>query len=462
MKPQRAVASFDSASAFLRVLAGHLHGRSSPVLGLGPAARAAGRVLPLVNRLPVAVREALYTWSGWSEAVREGRLHDVDSDEIARWAAGHYPRRRYPAVVIGSSSGALVHLAALAGVPWLPQTFLVPVRRHGIHPDRPREAMTALADARAAFLGANPHVAVHHMHDANQDRLMIRHMAYFRFKYRRLPAAYADFLDRHLEPGGTVLISDCAESRPTTSTGPRQFFQHGAVGGATEEEYARGGPRVAEFLAGYGSPVRAWDSPDPDSQSPEAEWGFDPALVPDLARLCAQRGWTLERLGFPSAQALSEPVAEAHRAWYTEQGVTANRLLVSSFALIDAHLPLTLGFVPYWTVFSTLPARDALDDYLRRAAAYDEIRLGVFSHGTRSIGLATPADWDLVLSRARHGACCGVDRAAFPLDFAANARFHEQAAKLPPAANRPGPAPWTWVRDRLGGHIEPVGSVGSR
>ena len=39
------------------------------------------------------------------------------------------PDGRYPAVMIGSSNGALTHLAAACGVPWLPQTVLVPVRR---------------------------------------------------------------------------------------------------------------------------------------------------------------------------------------------------------------------------------------------------------------------------------------------------------------------------------------------
>lgn len=455
MKPGRAVASFDSASTFLRVLARHLHGTGSPVLGLGPAARAVEYLLPVVNRLPTRAKEALYTWSGWSEAVPERRLAGIDAEAIAGWACGHYPRRRYPAVLIGSSSGAVTHLAALAGLPWLPQTFLVPVRRHGIDADRPREALPGLAEARAAFTGANPHIALHHMHDANQDRLMIRHMSYFRFKYRQLPEAYVAFLEEHLEPGGTVLITDCGERWPTTRAGPRQVFQHGAVGGATRREYAEGGPRVARFLSEYGSPLRSWDAPEPDSESPEAEWGFDLALLPELARLCAARGWALERLSFPTAQALSGPVAELHRAWYTEHDVPADRLLVGSFALIDAHVPLTRGLVPYWTVFPTLPARDELEDYLAGAAPYDEIHLGLFSHGTRSIGRATISDWDSVLSRAHRGEYCGVDRAAHPQDFASNARFHRRAAQLPATGTPPGPAPWPWLRQWLREHTGP-------
>lgn len=448
MKPQRAVASFDSASTFHRVLAQHLHGSGSPALGLGPAARAVSRVLPLVNRLPRGARESLYIVSGWSEAIRPEQAGAVDTEAVAEWVAAAYPRGTYPAVLIGSSSGAVAHLAALAGIPWLPQTLLVPVRHRQLDPDEPATAIDELAAARDAFTAANPGVVVHHMHDANQDRLMIRRMGYFRYKYSRLPAAYADFIREHLAPGGTVVVVDCQERWPTTGLAPRQVFQHGAVGDAGPDEYANGSPRVAQFLAEQGSRRRRWDAPAADGESPEAEWGFDPALLPDLAAVCAERGLRLERLSFPRADALSGPVAELYRSWYGDRG--GNRLLVSCFAVIDAHVPLTHGLVPYWTLFGTRAARDTLDGYLAGATPYDEIDLGLFSHGTCSIGHARIEDWDDVLAHARRrGAYCGVDTAAYPQDFASNYRFHRAAAALPPAGFAAGTAPWPWLRDRL-------------
>jgi hypothetical protein len=318
MKPKRAVASFDSASTFHRVLANHLHGTASPALGLGPAARAVGHVLPIVNRMPRGVREVSYIWSGWSEAVRPRQVGAVNTEAIAEWICSAYPRKRYPAVLIGSSSGAVAHLAALAGIPWLPQTLLVPVRHRALDPDDPRAAMDLLASARAAFTEANPGTAVHHMHDANQDRLMIRRMGYFRFKYQQLPAAYETFLRECLEPGGTVVVVDCGERWPTTKTGPRQVFQHGAVGDATAEEYASGGDRVAAFLEEQGAARRSWDPPAADGESPEAEWGFDAALLPDLTVLSRSRGFRMERLTFPRADVLSGPIAQMYRSWYTE------------------------------------------------------------------------------------------------------------------------------------------------
>lgn len=451
MRPDRAVASFDSASTFLRVLARHLHGEGSPALGLGWAARSVSRLLPVGNHAPSAVREQLYIWSGWSEAVRREQVGAVDTDAIAEWACARYPRRKYPAVFVGSSSGAVAHLAALAGVPWLPQTFLVPVRhRRALDPDEPVVAMNELAEAREAFVTANPGVAVHHMHDANQDRLMIRRMGYFRYKYRELPAAYAAFLREHLAPGGTVVVVDCAERWPTTAVGPRQFFQHGAVGDAAPDEYAHANPRVAAFLAEHGADRRAWRPPRADGESPEAEWGFDAALLPHLENLCREEGFGLDRLTFDRADTVSGPVAGLYRSWYAERGRPANRLLVGSFALIDVHVPLTRGLVPYWALFGTLDARDTLADHLRHTEPYDDIHLGVFSHGTHSIGLAHVEDWDKVLAHAhRTGAYCGVDTAAYPQDFASNGRFHRAAAALPAAGPPVEPAPWPWLRDRL-------------
>jgi hypothetical protein len=450
MRPKRAVASFDSASTFHRVLAQHLHGKGSPALGLGPAARAVSHLLPVVNHLPAGGREALYIWSGWSEAVQPRKAGTVDTDAIARWACAQYPRGQYPAVLIGSSSGAVAHLAALAGIPWLPQTFLVPVRHRRLDPDDPKTALAELADARNAFTDANPGVALHHMHDANQDRLMIRRMGYFRYKYRELPDAYRTFLRENLAPGGTVVVVDCTERWPTTNVGPRQVFQHGAVGDATPSEYADGGPRVAAFLAEQHARRRAWDAPPADGESPEAEWGFDPALLPGLRDLCGAEGWQLDHLDFPRADALSGPVAELYRSWYAEQGVAADRLLGSSFAVIDVHVPLTHGLVPYWSLFGTCDARDTLLRYLDGTEPYEEIHLGLFSHGTHSIGRAHIGDWDAVLARARRrGAYCGVDPRAYPQDFASNGRFHRGAAALPASPARPGTPSWDWVREKL-------------
>ncbi len=118
----------------------------------------------------------------------------------------------YPAVLVGASNGALVHLAAAAGVPWLPQTLLVPVRRPGADPHAPEAALEFGLRFAPALLAANPHVALHQMHDANQDELMVSEMPYFRIKHLRLPPA----------TGASWPSGSLREPRSSCSTTPRR------------------------------------------------------------------------------------------------------------------------------------------------------------------------------------------------------------------------------------------------
>lgn len=108
-------------------------------------------------------------------------MGEVDTDAIAEWACAGYPKRKYPAVFVGSSSGAVAHLTALAGVPWLPQTILVPVRHAGASTRTSRPARCTSWRTRVTHSWPRTLAwPCNHMPDANQDRLMIRRMGYFR------------------------------------------------------------------------------------------------------------------------------------------------------------------------------------------------------------------------------------------------------------------------------------------
>ena len=174
LDPADVVASFDSATVLQAGLAAALRGRAFPNLGNGAAAGAAVRA---AGTLPWPVLRRLYTRIGASEALDAARLGEVDLAAVAGWLAGGYPRRRYPAVLVGSSNGALAHLAAAMGVPWLPGTVLVPVARVG-DPHSPADALRFGQQVAPALLARNPDVVLHHMHDQVQDELMVARMTY--------------------------------------------------------------------------------------------------------------------------------------------------------------------------------------------------------------------------------------------------------------------------------------------
>jgi hypothetical protein len=421
------LADFDSATGMLRALAGYLRGEDLPLLGAMPRSRAPlmKLVASAVNRLPVRLQEQVYIWSGWMEAVSSRKLARVSGDEVAAWMAGLYPRRRYPAVVVGSSNGAAVHLWAALGVPWLPQTFLVPVARSGIHPDDPAAEMRWAEPHAQTVLRRNPDLQLHHMQDPVQDRLMVQQMSYFRLKRRTLGAAYEAFLRDCLEPGGTIVVMECGLVWPTTRQGDRHVFQFGALGGSSAEEMLHGGTRVEAYLRRHRSPRTRWDPPAPDGTSPEAEWGFAPALREDVERFARRHGYRVRRVVFEQPEDMSPLVADLYRWWYQRLGAADNRLVVDSFILMEPYWTTRSRSVPFWMVFNTEGSFQALEGYLGRTPAFDEVLITLFSHGVDSIGLVPIRQWRSLFSRARQrGDFIGVDEASYPRDFAVFVRYH--------------------------------------
>lgn len=353
---------------------------------------------------------------------------------------------------IGSSNGAIAHLAAALGAPWLPQTLLLGVRAGRRDPDDPLTDMRDLAPAGRALVDANPDLALHHMHDPVHDRLMINRMAYFRVKFLRLPAAYRKFLADCLAPGGTVVLIDCGLSWPTTRVGGRHVFQFGAAGGVTPDEFLNGGPRVKRFLRQQGSGRDRWEPPAPDGSSPEAEWGLAQPLADDLAEAAGDLKLAVERLRLTEPEDASPLIAGLFRDWYSRLGRPAGQLLVSSFVVMDPLLTLRTGQVPYWALFGTRTSLDRLRAYLDATAPFDDIRLTIFPHGVRSADLPELPEWQEVLGRAtRHGQLTAVSPVHYPRHFRTIAGFHRELSRLPRVPALP-PLGWDAARQYLADH----------
>ena len=447
----RAIAGFDSASGMVRVLGAALDGHDAALLAQlprsleSPVDWLAGRI----ERMPEPVPQAIYRKAGWLDALPAQRLEEVRSEQLAEWVVRKYPQRQYPLVFVGSSNGALVHLAAALGVPWLPQTLLLAVRHGGLDPDDPVTDMREMADAGRSVLASNSGIELHHMHDPSQDRLMIARMTYFRVKFLALPAPYRRFLTQCLAPGGNLVLVDCGLRWPVTTVGDRHVFQFGAPGGISAAEFHEGGARVEEFLRRQGANRNAWTPPAPDKHSPEAEWGFAEPLAADVSAFGRSRNLILSRLRFDEPENMSPLIAELFRTWYATDGLPLSQLLVSSFLLMDPVQAMRTGSVPYWALFGSRPSLDRLAGYLETTAMYDEIRLGIFPHGTESAGLPTVTDWQAVLKYARHGGrLLAVDSDYYPRHFRALTGFHRELARLP-QQTIPQRLEWRFARDYL-------------
>ncbi len=446
--PPKYIANFDSSVAMVRSTARFLQGKDFPTLGLAPFLKG---ILPLANQLPKKAREMDFALGSWAESVRPESLDSVRAEDAARWITGLYPEdRQYPAVMVGATNGAMVHLAAALGVPWLPQSLLIPVSQLGVHPDDVKEGMEAGIEPGRRLLRANPDFQLHHVHDPNQHRLMLHLMTAFRVKWIRLARAYRQFISRTLAPGGTIIVLDCTLTWPTTQVGDRHFFQFGVPGGAEPEELMHGSDRVRDFLQRYGSHREGWDAPEPDADRPEAEWGFEGRLLDDIEDFADERGYRIIRLGFERPEDPSPFVADLFRAGYRERNLFANRLLVSSAILHDPWWTLQTGSAPFWLSSPVEPAAGKLERYLDESEPFDYIHAMLFSHGVESVGLAGIDRWRRILSRARkQGSFVGVDEEEFPRDVASLSRYHDELKQIPSRYGIPGSMRLSRVKEFL-------------
>ena len=85
----------------------------------------------------------------------------------------------------------MIHLCAALGIPWLPQTVLIPVYKgESLSPDKPKETIDWTKKPAEGFLKNNPDWQLHHMMDPSQDRLRVGQIAYFRVKKLKLGKWY--------------------------------------------------------------------------------------------------------------------------------------------------------------------------------------------------------------------------------------------------------------------------------
>jgi hypothetical protein len=418
LKPSQVVASFDSASVLHAATVAAVRGRPFPHLGNGSLTAAAVRA---AGELPWPILRTLYTRIGASEGIPARRLDEVDMATVAASFAAAYPARRYPAVMIGSSNGAMAHLAAALQVPWLPDTVLVPVAHTGAH-DRPDDVLAFGASVAGTLLDRNPDIVLHHMHDPVHDALMARQMSYFRVKWTELPDAYAAFLDDRLEPGGRLMLINDESSWPVTRVGPRHVFQVGGQGGVEPDEL-----------------LRRPHTPAADERAPESEWGLPGSFRDDLLDRCRSTGSPVTEISYDHPQDAAGPVAAVLRDWFRRRGEPAERLVVPSFILGDPWTSIDKALTPFWTFFPVQPALMALSRYLDLAEPFSDVHLFLFEHGVESEGIAIPDEFCAVVRE--HGGrphLEAVRASKFPHDIGSLARYGRVFERLPPATQ-----PWS-------------------
>jgi hypothetical protein len=360
---RKAFESAESASPVLtRLIAGVLSSQPETVFNFSEFEKIG---LALLNRLPVSVARAVvrlqFRWTALPP--HEAEKLQVEQLIAERLADYDGVDGQFDAILVGSAmGGATAHLAAVLGVPFLPQPFILGLRG-GSPEDEVPPHLALTSRVAEQILERNPEVMAIGHFDPIHDGWLTRVVSHLRLKLIDLPRGYREFLQNKLKPGGTIVYLDCDARWLHYKLGSRQVYQIGGWGGIPPKEFIEGSERIDRALAESGSKHRGgWGISDQEPvEGPESEWGSEPGLDQALAVFARDQGYGFERITFDDPQGFSRLAFIAHEELYRRQGREAEGVVVETFTQYDPQLALSSGLLPLWLIFNTTDSREFLE-----------------------------------------------------------------------------------------------------
>jgi hypothetical protein len=324
-------------------------------------------------------------------------LDSLDVETVAGWFVDHYPRRRYPGVVIGSPHGATAHLAAALGMPYLPSAFDLKVAWPRGSADDSFGALTygsglsrRLLDRTGACL------SVRQVHDPAARAGPHGRSVHLVARWLDLPDAYRGFLRRCLAPGGRLVVVSDARVWPVLSLGSGVSYQVGRVAsGLQPGDYGQDSDVVAAMIRVAGGEPDRWDPPETMTLD-VAEHGVEPTLVVGIRQWAKGFGAGVQRVMYSRPGALSAGVADVHRAWFALAGDVAPRCVVECGRQLDPWNALRRRCVPYWCENATRGCVAGAEWWLAGSPAFHSIDVVPDAPGLRLDAFAPLSQWTSV------------------------------------------------------------------
>jgi hypothetical protein len=306
----------------------------------------------------------------------------------------------FPAIVAGSAlSGATAYLSLALGGPFLPQAFVVSLKR-GSMTGNVNEYLHRSLDTALRIADENPNLLTIQHYDPIHDGWMTRFINHLRFKLLDLPSTYVDFIKSRLEPGGAVVYLDSQASWLRYRVGPHSVFQVGGWGGISPEEFLEGSERIRTYAHKAGMKFTDWKLQDYLlERGPESEWGSEPGLDQALESFCKLEGYRFIRISLPHPADFSRLAFATALKLLEKEDRQPSGVLVEMFSQFDANSAREAGLLPFWLIYNTL---DSLDDLKKMTPQFPQGKPVFFSPlATFSItpDLVPWEDWAAALER---------------------------------------------------------------
>jgi hypothetical protein len=273
----------------------------------------------------------------------------------------------FPTITVGAAlSGATAYLSLALGGPFLPQAFVISLKRGSFTGDV-NEYLHRSLDIALRAADENPNLMTIQHYDPVHDGWMTRFINHLRFKLLDLPPAYAEFIRSRLIPGGTVVYLESGASWLRYRVGPRSVFQVGGWGGISAEEFLEGSDRVHAYAQRAGLKITDWKLKDyPLERGPESEWGSEPGLDSALEAFCKREGYRFVRIHLTHPNDFSRLAFNSAKVLLEKEGRQPAGVQVEMFSQFDANAAQQAGLLPLWLIYNTL---DSLE-YLKEMRPY--------------------------------------------------------------------------------------------
>jgi hypothetical protein len=410
--PSVGLVAFDSGTRVVREVAEALSGTGRSILECYP--RGSEIFLGLISLFPERMRIGAVEWGmRLSLGYDADRATDVSVDALAEWCIDQYPDdgSRYPAIVIGSPNGAVAHLAALLGAPFLTTSFGLAFRHDTVDPDDlAAYRRTSLGTARRILAANAEHeVEIVCHYDPIHDRSIVQVADFLRIKLHDLPVCYRTFVSDRLAPDGSLILVECAYLWPQIALDERIFLQIGGLGAIEPEAY-----------------LERWAVDGRTSARRESEWGCPEPFADAVDTYAEAHGVDVLEIRFDHP---AEYSLLAYDAYLACDGVRRQRLLIDTFNHQNPRTNIQTGIPGLWLPFNTEDGL-ALAERALWDTALDTVYLAPLPSFSRSPDTAALDAWMKLL--AAHGtvAFVGVRSDKYPADPLAPYRFSRDLRSL--------------------------------
>ena len=331
------------------------------------------------------------------EVLDEFKLDDLIQDRLGDYSQF---QTRFPSIVVGAAlGGATTYLSLALGGPFLPQTFVITLKKGSYDGDVQEYLSRSLEKARQIAANDNRLMTIQH-YDPIHDGWLTRFVNHLRFKLIDIPGQYINFIEKYLEPGGSVVYLQGEATWLRYRVGERSVFQVGGWGDISPEEFLEASPRIKKYARNAGLKYSDWRLTQfPLERGPESEWGSEPGFAERLEQFCSQKGYRFIRVPLTQPNDFSRLAFSAASKLIEIEGREPAGVLVECFSQFDSTSARLGGLLPLWLIFNTKDSARYLGEMAKHFPREKPVFFSPLSTFSITPDMATWNDWKDALGK---------------------------------------------------------------